>query len=208
VCTFARICGPIPPDRSEPFPIGFPCPHCEALVLDADGHEVAPGEEGLLHVAGRSLFAGYWNRPEQNGALFLNRHGRRWYNTGDVVRFAPAQGFIYVGRRDRMVKRRGYRIELGEIESGLYEHPAIGEAAVIAVADGETGSRIIAYVSTRSAHRPSIIELKALCGRVLPSYMSPDVFLFLDKLPRTSTDKVDYLQLTTLAHRRPQVANT
>ena len=40
----------------------------------------------------------------------------RWYNTGDVVRWDPADGFIYVGRKDRMVKRRGYRIELGEIE--------------------------------------------------------------------------------------------
>ena len=51
--------------------------------------------------------------------------------------------YIYIGRRDRMVKRRGYRVELGEIEAGLYRHPAVKEAAVIALPDTamDSGSR-------------------------------------------------------------------
>jgi acyl-CoA synthetase (AMP-forming)/AMP-acid ligase II len=131
--------------------------------------------------------------------VFLERKGRRWYNTGDVVRLDPTDGYIYVGRRDRMVKRRGYRIELGDIEKGLYQHPALEEVGVVGVGD-DSGVRIVAYLSARKeGPRPSIIELKTFCARNLPSYMSPDVFQFLDSLPRTSTDKVDYQGLTRLA---------
>ena len=199
VCTYAAIPLPVPEERTMPYPIGWPCSHCDALVLDSDGTEVPAGREGLLYIAGRSVFLGYWNRPELNASVFLERGGRRWYNTGDVVRLDADHGFIYVGRRDRMVKRRGYRIELGEIEKALYQHASLEEVAVVSVGD-EAGVRIVAYLSARQAEaRPSIIELKIFCARSLPSYMSPDVFHFVDRLPRTSTDKVDYQQLTRAA---------
>jgi amino acid adenylation domain-containing protein len=200
VCTFARIPLPVPDERATPYPIGWPCSHCFTKVLDGDGAaEAAPGGEGLLYVGGPSVFPGYWNRPEQNALAFLERDGRRWYNTGDVVRLEAADGYIYLGRRDRMVKRRGYRIELGEIERGLYEHASILEAGVISVPDEAAGVRIIAYLAARAHPRPSIIEMKAFCAGHLPSYMSPDVFRFLEALPRTSTDKIDYQSLTRLA---------
>jgi amino acid adenylation domain-containing protein len=193
VCTFARIPLPIPPDRTVPYPIGWPCSHCLALVLDEpDGQAVAAGGEGLLYIAGPSLFQGYWNRPQENHDAFMERDGTRWYNTGDVVREDPADGFIYLGRRDRMVKRRGYRIELGEIERGLYQHSGLREAAVVAVPDADSGVKILAYLVAQPEKRPSIIELKAFCAQALPTYMSPDVFRFLEALPRTSTNKVDY----------------
>lgn len=198
VCTYATIALPIPDDRAVPYPIGWACSHCDALVLD-EGQEVLSGDEGLLYIAGASVFPGYWNRPEQNAQAFTERDGRRWYNTGDVVRLDANDGYIYLGRRDRMVKRRGYRIELGEIEKGIYQHPSIEEVAVIAAAD-DAGVRIVAFLSARSPQQhPSIIEMKTFCARNLPSYMSPDVFTFVDALPRTSTNKVDYQGLNRLA---------
>jgi len=196
VCTFAKIPTPIPAERATPYPIGYPCEHCDALMFEGDASDPV---EGLLHIAGPSVFLGYWNRPELNVTAFREHAGRRWYNTGDVVAWDPASGFIYRGRRDRMVKRRGYRIELGEIERGLYQHPAIAEAAVVAIPDDSTGVRILAYLSSRVAERPSIVEMKMFCGRQLPSYMSPDALVFMDALPRTSTNKVDYQSLTALA---------
>jgi amino acid adenylation domain-containing protein len=196
VCTFARIPLPIPDDRTVPYPIGWPCSHYRELVLDADGNEVAAGEEGLLFMTGPGVFQGYWNRPVENGKAFIERDGVRWYNTGDVVQLDATDGYIYRGRRDRMVKRRGYRIELGEIERALYQHPQIGEAAAVAVSD-PAGVRIMVYASAKAAARPSIIEMKTFAAANLPGYMVPDAFVFMDKLPRTSTDKVDYQRLTT-----------
>jgi len=195
VCTFARIPADIPADRDTPYPIGFACDHCTALVLEEDGYEVASGEEGLLYMSGPSVFQGYWNRPEVNRTLLLERDGRRWYNTGDLVRWDPADGYVYLGRRDRMVKRRGYRIELGEIERALYLHPRVREAAVISTSYQDGGVRIVACVSCHDEANPSVIEMKTFCASHLPVYMSPDRFLFLPRLPRTSTNKVDYQTL-------------
>lgn len=204
VCTFARIPDVVPEGRDTPYPIGFLCSHCAGLLLDGDGREVGFGDEGLLYISGASVFQGYWNRPVENAAAFLERDGTRWYNTGDVVRWVDGEGYIYVGRRDRMVKRRGYRIELGEIERALYLHPRVREAAVIALPDAEAGVRISAFLSCADGPAPSIIELKTFCGGHLPSYMSPDRFVVKNRLPRTSTDKVDYQAL----RREADVATT
>jgi amino acid adenylation domain-containing protein len=195
VCTFAPIPTPIPELRSEPYPIGWPCSHCEAMVLDSEEQSAEPGLEGLLYIAGPSVFSGYWGRPKESSAAFLERGGTRWYNTGDVVKQDGSDGFLYMGRRDRMIKRRGYRIELGEVESCLYRHPAIGAAAAVAVPDAEGGVRIAGCLVATGDSRPSIVEMKAFCNRHLPAYMNPDIFVFLDSLPRTSTNKVDYQAL-------------
>lgn len=195
VCTYARIPAVIPDDRQTPYPIGQPCPHCPALVLSTGGQEVAAGDEGLLHISGRSVFAGYWNRPQENAAAFVDLHGVRWYNTGDVVRWEGTEGFTYLGRKDRMVKRRGYRIELGEIERALYQHPQVREAAVISVPDSDRGVKIIAFVAWNAEATASLIELKTFCAAHAPTYMSPDRIVFAPRLPRTSTDKVDYQAL-------------
>ena len=196
MCAVGRIPATIPEDRDDPYPIGFPCTYCGTLLLDNDGHEVAEGEEGLLHVSGPSVSPGYWNRPEEDAKAFHVRDGVRWYNTGDVVRWNSAEGFTYIGRRDRMVKRRGFRIELGEIERALYLHPAVEEAAVVAVSDADAGVRIAAFLRCHAGEpAPSIIDLKSYCATRLPTYMSPDRFVFSERLPRTSTDKIDYQAL-------------
>jgi acyl-coenzyme A synthetase/AMP-(fatty) acid ligase len=140
---------------------------------------------------------GYWNLPERSDRAFLTDDtGQRWYKTGDIVVEQADGNYMYVGRRDRMIKKRGYRVELGEIEAGLYRHPAVKEAAVIALSDEEEGVRLKAFLSCREVERrPSLIELKRFCRENLPPYMIPDLFVFLESLPKTSTDKVDYQKL-------------
>jgi amino acid adenylation domain-containing protein len=193
VCTYAHIPLPVPADRTEPYPIGFACAHCDALVLRDDGTVAAPGQEGALYIAGDSVFQGYWNRPAENARAFKQIDGRRYYDTGDVVRADERGEYIFLGRRDRMVKRRGYRIELGEIETALYRHPQLKAVGVVSTAD-ETGVRIVAcYTSEEPA--PSIVDLKQFCSGQLPTYMTPDEFRRFDTMPSTSTGKTDYQQL-------------
>jgi L-proline---[L-prolyl-carrier protein] ligase len=207
VCTFAKVALPIPDERTRPVPIGALCSHCEGRVADetlapvASCGSVAGGNEGLLWIAGPSLFQGYWNRPDLNARLFVEKDGRRWYCTGDVVREDPREGLLFVGRRDRMVKRRGHRIELGEIEAALQRHPELREAAVVALDGGDTGVTIRAHVAGRDGAKPSIVALKRWCASELPASMSPDLFRFHEALPRTSTDKVDYQALRQLGEK-------
>jgi amino acid adenylation domain-containing protein len=200
VCTFYEAVLPIPEDRVAPCPIGSTCSHLRCKVVDPEGREVRTGEEGELCVSGRGVMQGYWALPEQTARGFLvDEAGVRWYKTGDIVIEAPDGNYTYLGRRDRMVKRRGYRVELGEIEAALYQHPAIKEAAVIALPDEEAGVRITAFLSCREPKRPSLIELKRFCSERLPLYMIPDAFSWQEALPKTSTDKTDYQRLKEMA---------
>jgi amino acid adenylation domain-containing protein len=191
-CTCMPIPRPIPPDRVIPYPIGKAGSHCKAAVFDESGNPVAPGQEGLLHISGPPVFIGYWALDMPN---FMVRDGIRWHNTGDVVREMEGEGFVYVGRRDRMVKRRGNRIELAEVERCLFRHPELAEAAVIALSDSQEGKRILAVLVAKKETRPSIIELKTFCNQHLPDYMNPDDFVFASSIPRTSSNKIDYQAL-------------
>ena len=196
VCTFFEIPTPIPEDRTEPFPIGKTCSHLSSKVVDEQGHEVVPGEKGELCVSGPGVMQGYWALPEQSARGFLvDDAGMGWYRTGDIVVEAADRNYTYHGRRDRMVKRRGYRVELGEIEAGLYRHPLIKEAAVVAIPDEEAGVQIKAFLSCREENHPSLIALKRFCSEHLPLYMIPDRFSWHESLPKTSTDKIDYQRL-------------
>jgi amino acid adenylation domain-containing protein len=201
VCTYYEVPATIPMELTKPFPIGKACSHYEDLikVVDEQGQEVEAGQEGELIAGGPGVMQGYWNLPERTASAYLvDSSGQRWYKTGDVVVQDEDGNYLYLSRRDRMIKKRGYRVELGEIEAGLYKHPNVEEAAVVAVANEENGVQIKAYLSFKDQQNPSRIELKRFCAEKLPNYMIPDFFSFLESLPKTSTNKVDYQKLKTL----------
>jgi amino acid adenylation domain-containing protein len=198
VCSWHEILAVVPPERTQPYPIGKVCSHLRGRVVDREGRDVLQGEEGELVIAGPSVMIGYWNRPEQTARAFLHdADGMRWYRTGDVVYEDESGDYIFRGRRDRMVKRRGYRIELDEVEACLYRNPTVRQAAVISH-ESDDGIRIKAFCVPRDGQKLSLIALKTFCSEHLPVYMVPDTFAFPASLPMTATDKVDYQKLKLL----------
>lgn len=196
VCTFYEVRLPVPEERTVPYPIGPVCSHLRAKVVDEHGVTVPTGAEGELCIEGRGVMQGYWSLPEQTAnAYFVSADGARWYRTGDIVVEEAGGVYIYRGRRDRMVKRRGYRVELGEIEAGLYKHEKVKEAAVLGTPDEESGVRITAFLACKESVQPSLVEMKRFCSDQMPLYMIPDRFVWIESLPKTSTDKVDYQRL-------------
>jgi amino acid adenylation domain-containing protein len=196
VCTWYEVESEDKIATMPTFPIGMICAPNLGKVVDESGATVPFGTEGELVVHGPNVMRGYWNLPDRNAIAFLtDEQGRKWYHTGDIVTEHTGLGYRYVSRRDRMVKRRGYRVELGEIEVGLLKHPDIREAAVVAIADTESGVRVNAFVSCADGKSLSRIQLKTISSQSLPPYMIPDAFTVLAALPRTSTDKIDYQAL-------------
>ena len=197
VCTYYEVRGDIPEERTEPYPIGKVCEHLQSRVVNENGADVPPGEEGELCIQGPAVMRSYWNRPEQTESVFLKDQERAWYKTGDLVVEDEAGDYLFRGRRDRMVKKRGFRVELGEIEACLDGHPEIAKAAVIAL-PGQDGLEIRAFASPRVNGKLSVIALKRYCSQRLPGYMAPDRFSFPAELPMTSTGKIDYQKLKEL----------
>ncbi len=194
VCTFFGLPG-VAEDRATPYPIGNVCAGDHARVVDSSDNKVASGEEGELLITGPTVMREYWNLPDRTRLAFVDLEGKRWYRTGDMVRESATEGFIFLGRRDRMVKRRGFRVELGEIEAALSLHPAVANCAVSAFPDDESGVRIEAAIVANSDPKPSVVALKQFCAGALPLYMVPDRFTFHEAIPQTSTGKTDYQRL-------------
>ncbi len=190
VCTSFKL----PDDfenQQKPFPIGKAC--------IPDTIRVAP--DGELLVSGTTVTPGYINNPQRNQNVFsIDKNGKRWYHTGDLVRVDENEDYIFVGRKDRMVKRRGYRIELDEIEYWLRKLPVIQQCAVI-FSKNVQGEKVLACFYTLSGEGQAQLvkdKIRTHLSAHLPIYMLPDFFKKMEELPKTSSQKVDYVSLKGL----------
>ena len=201
VCTAYRVPRPLP-DDSAALPIGHLRANMDAVVLEGD-LPVGRDTIGELAVSGDAVMDGYWNRPTINAQAFWSRTDatgcvQRFYRTGDLVRRDATGLFQFSGRADRQIKSRGHRIELDEVQAALSALPSVEEAAVFATSDGEGSQRLEAAVAVRT---PDWNEADARC--LLRSrtalYAVPATFRVVDKLPRTSAGKVDFMALRRAA---------
>jgi L-proline---[L-prolyl-carrier protein] ligase len=186
VCTGYEV-RHIEPDRSVPVPIGRAASGDRVWAIKDDGSEASVGEQGELLVTGPTVSLGYWGRE---------RHGDAPYRTGDIVRLQADGEYVYVGRRDQMIKLRGHRVELGDVEAALLLHPEVDEAAVAVVGSG-VEARLVAFLVVQS--ELPLLELKRHCAERLPRYMIVDRAIYLHELPRTRNGKVDRLALANIS---------
>jgi len=199
VCTYYHVQPhDLEASRTEPVPIGVACDNMEVFAINEDRERVTgPGEEGELWVRGSCVAQGYWGDEEKTAKGFvLNVHNPHYremaYKTGDIVTLdEDGKNWRLIGRRDHMIKSRGYRIELGEIESALYSHPHIVEAAVIPIPDDIVGNRIKAFIVTDKAVELEAKDIKTHAIQYVPNYMVPEIIEFRDRLPKTSSGKVN-----------------
>jgi acyl-coenzyme A synthetase/AMP-(fatty) acid ligase len=113
------------------------------------------------------------------------------YRTGDIVELDPDGNYIFIGRKDHLVKSRGYRIEINEIELALSSCPGVHQAVVIPVQDDLVGNRLVAYVVPMGGIQMEEKDILTHCSRLLPKYMIPEKIQFRKHLPQTSTGKID-----------------
>lgn len=191
--------------------IGRPIAGVETYVLDGRMRPVPVGVPGELHVGGACLTRGYLKRPELTENAYVPhpyRAGERLYGTGDIVRILPGGVLEFVGRRDHQVKIRGVRIELGEIEAALTALPDVREAVVLAREEEGGGKDLAAYVVADGADAPDVMKLRSGLEAVLPAYMVPGSYAFVERIPMTVNGKADRAKLLALdvVRARPEVA--
>ncbi|MFH9265116.1 amino acid adenylation domain-containing protein [Streptomyces sp. NPDC017546] len=182
-----------PGDQVRRLPIGRPVSGTEVEVVGPDGEPRRPGEAGELLISGTGLTSGYLGEPELTEAAFTVRRGRRWYRSGDRVRCSEDGVLEFLGRLDDQVKIRGNRVEPGEIEAVLQTHPDVAHAVVLT----EHG-RLTAFV-TPGPGTPGAdaVALRLHLAGSLPSYMLPSRITRVDRMPLTSTGKIDRRGLLT-----------
>jgi amino acid adenylation domain-containing protein len=189
--------------------LGRPIPNARCRVVDLSGDLAATGVPGELWLAGTPVGLGYLGDGATTSAKFVREHGTRWYRTGDLVRWNERGELLFLGRIDAQVKVRGYRIELAEIEAALKAQPEVLDAIVTCEPDGRGRSSLTAHVvpalaagageSSSRAPRTVASSVRSRLATVLPSYMIPQRFLVIDRVPRTTSGKPDRNALATQA---------
>jgi fatty-acyl-CoA synthase len=166
---------------------GIPLPLVELRNRDADGNLLPwDGESmGELEVRGPWVAASYYDTPEQ--AERWTDDG--WFKTGDVVSIHP-RGYIQIKDRSKdVIKSGGEWISSVELENALMAHPAIAEAAVIAVPDAKWDERPLAAIVVREGATVTGDELRAFLAPQFAKWWLPDRFEFIAEIPKTSVGK-------------------
>jgi amino acid adenylation domain-containing protein len=177
-------------------PIGSVYPSLSYVLADAEG-TVNPAE-GELCVTGPQMFAGYLD-PGDDANRFLHHDGRRWYRTGDRVRFDGDGVLKYLGRLDHQVKVGGFRVELAEIEQAARALPGVHQAVAVPVSARDVTELALFYTGERDLDG---VEASLALARSLPDYMLPRWFWRLDELPLNANRKVDRPALADVAATR------
>lgn len=186
-----------PQDR--PIPLGAALRGTGLHVLDGNGQPVPPGVVGELAVTGAGLASGYVGDSTATAIAFPTRSlgGRmqRCYMTGDHV-VLDRDGVLYFsGRGDAQVKINGFRIELAAIENVLRAHPAVRDAAAIAIKRAEL-QKVVAFVTLVDDQLYDCTGvLDAHLRAQLPAYHLPAETIVLDAMPLTANGKLDRANL-------------
>jgi len=174
-------------------PIGKPLDFISAYIVDRKVNLVGAGITGELLIGGDSVANGYNNRAELTAEKFIpdpfsNIPGSRLYRTGDLCKFSSDGTIKYIGRADNQVKFRGFRIETGEIENVILGFEGIKSTTVIFI---EWNKSKVLHSFLVCEKDINLNDLMEFIITKLPSYMIPNSFSFIEKIPLTKNGKVD-----------------
>ncbi len=171
--------------------IGVPLPANRCYVLDDRQRPTGIDVPGELYLAGELVAAGYIGEPELTTARFgADPYAPgELYRTGDIVRWAPEGGLVYIGREDTQVKVRGHRVELADVETAFLRRPGVRQC--VAVVEAE---ELIAFVCADPGAGGER-ELRAAVRDELPGYMVPSRIVPVERVPLNPNGKVDRRRL-------------
>jgi acyl carrier protein len=169
-------------------------PGARALVLDEGGKPAAAGAIGEIYIRTPYRTLGYYGEAALTDEVFIpnplsDDPADIVYRTGDLGRMMDDGQIEFLSRKDQQVKVRGVRVELEEVENAVLATGLTQEAAVVSREDRLGNSYLCAYVVAPDEGVVELIRQRAAAS--LPDYMVPSAFILLDRLPRTTTGKID-----------------
>jgi acyl-CoA synthetase (AMP-forming)/AMP-acid ligase II len=175
------------PDKRR-FTDGPVTPGNEVRLLDDDGHDVAPGDEGEIVARGPKQFLGYQD-PAADAGAFIHQ---TWFRTGDLARLDKDGYLVVTDRVKDIIIRGGENISAREVEEVLARHPAVADVAVCATADEVWGEAVCAVIVPRDrSQRPTVQVLGHFASSAgLAPHKLPTKVVLTDSLPRTAAGKV------------------
>ncbi|NKX90699.1 (2,3-dihydroxybenzoyl)adenylate synthase [Nocardia coubleae] len=169
----------------------------QIAVVDDNGVEVVPGEQGNLITQGPYTIRGYYDNPEADARSFT---ADGWYRTGDIVSIRPDGNLVVAGRAGDWVNRGGEKVSAEELEAHLLEHPGIRDAVIVGTPDPVLGQRICAFVQPADPEqRPTLTAVrKFVRERGVAAWKMPDAVVVIEEFPETGVGKTSRKELRQL----------
>jgi len=166
---------------------GITVPNTECRIVDPDGNDMGPDEEGELWVRGPQVMKGYLNNAEATAAT-IDSDG--WLHTGDVARI-DGDGHMYiVDRVKELIKYKGFQVAPAELEALIVTHPAVADVAVIGIPDLEAGELPKAYVVLKPDMEASAEDIQAFVAEHVASYKQIRLVEFTEEIPKSASGKI------------------
>jgi long-chain acyl-CoA synthetase len=172
--------------RCKPGTVGPAIPGVTVRLVDEDDRDVPVGAAGELICRGENVMAGYWRQPEATAEAL--RGG--WFHTGDIATIDADGYYTIVDRKKDMINAGGFKVWPREVEEVLYAHPAVRDAAVVAMPDPYAGERPLAVIALKDGQSVTAEDLMAYCQSRLASFKAPARVEFRADLPKLPTGKV------------------
>jgi acyl-CoA synthetase (AMP-forming)/AMP-acid ligase II len=176
----------------------------EIKLVNPNGLPVQHGREGEICVKGPALFLGYLNSQDTESSFDSDG----FFHTGDIGVQTPEGALVFTGRIKDLINRGGEKISAKEVEDLLHGHPAIAEAAVVAMPHARLGETLCAYVIFRKNQTATVDQiLERLKEAQVARQKLPEKIIFVDDFPKTASGKVkkDLLRLDVLERLRVAV---
>ncbi|WP_448810688.1 long-chain-fatty-acid--CoA ligase [Agromyces bauzanensis] len=192
-CSPVLMANPVAPNRRAGT-VGLPLPGTECRVVDPENPtvDVAAGSEGELVVRGPQVFSGYWKRPDETTAVFVDdpAGGAPWFRTGDIVAI-DADGFVrIVDRIKELIITGGFNVAPSEVEEAVRRHPSVEDAAVVGLPDAHSGEQVVAVVILKPGEKLDEAGIREFARAHLAAYKVPKRIVAVDDLPRSLIGKV------------------
>ncbi|VDK47117.1 unnamed protein product [Anisakis simplex] len=183
------------------------------VPTDRYGNQLSRDKVAELAITGDSVGRGYLSKPSDNFCENLHRsredrvlnRNQILYRTGDRIKKKGSK-YVYLGRLDSQMKIRGFRVEAIQIENAIKcSDDRLKNASITAISEKDNNS-LIAFIATMEKLNMNDLK-KSLLGR-LPSYMVPDIFITIGKMPLNLSGKVDRKQLLKYLKEQRSVRET
>ena len=171
---------------ARPASVGRPVLNVRTRVVDPNGQDVAPGEQGEIVHRTPHVMLGYWDNKAETDRAFEGG----WFHSGDVGVMDAAGYLFIVDRIKDVINTGGVLVASREVEEALFTHPAVSEVAVIAVPDPKWIEAIAAVVVLRAGMEASEAELIEHARAQLAAFKLPKQVIFADDLPRNTAGKL------------------
>lgn len=170
--------------------VGKPCcPYDQLKILDEEGKELPPNQDGELVAKGPGIFAGYLKNPEENRKSFTSDG---FFRTGDMARIDDRGNIRITGRIKDIIIRGGENISPAQIEDIILTFPGVADTAVIGIPDKELGERVCAFIKPSRGTTLNPEEIKDfMLQKGASKLLIPERFEFVETLPMTQAGKHD-----------------